>query len=161
RVMRKVFLGTKREMSTRKLAQRRFDLVLATVNAPSYRPGRVSTLGEFVEHWRIKILAQRKPSTQKAAEVHLRRHILPEVGRQRLDQLTLEAQQTFVAKLATKLSRKSLVNVATTLSAILNTAKSWRYVTEGMSLKKLALPPRKERPSRRFFTAEEVRRIVE
>jgi integrase len=65
-----------------------------------------------------------------------------------------------VSKLAAKLSRKSLLNVASTLSAILNTAKSWGYITEGMSLKKLSLPPRNVRPRRRFFTAQEVRRIV-
>ncbi len=75
--------------------------------------------------------------------------------------MTLEAQQTFISQLAKRLSRKSIVNVASTLSAILNTAKSWGYVTEGMSLKRLSLPPRSERPRRRFFTAQEVKRIVE
>ncbi len=160
RIRKSRVIGTLAELPTRKLARRRFDLMLAQVNAPGYRPGRVSTLAEFVEQWRVKVLSQRKPSTQKAAGVHLRRYILPELGRLRLDQLTLEAQQTFVSQLAKKLSRKSLVNVASTLSAILNTAKSWGYITEGMSLKKLSLPPRNVRPRRRFFTAQEVRRIV-
>jgi hypothetical protein len=48
RVFRKVLLGTVRELPTRKLAQRRFDLVLSRINASTYRPGRVATFAEFV-----------------------------------------------------------------------------------------------------------------
>ena len=121
----------------------------------------MSTLAEFVEHWRLKVLSQRKPSTRKTAEVHLRRYILPELGRLRLDQITLETQQTFISRIADKLSRKSLLNVASTLSAVLNTAKAWGYITEGMSIKRLTLPPRSERPRRRYFSASEVMRIVQ
>jgi integrase len=161
RVRKSQVIGTLAQLPTKKLARRRLELLLARVNAPEYRPARVSTLAEFAEHWRAKILSQRKPSTQKSASVHLGRYILPQLGRLRLDQLTLEAQQTFVAQLAMKLSRKSVLNVASTLSAMLNTAKAWGYVTEGMSIKRLSLPPRKERPRRRFFTAQEVRGIVE
>jgi len=160
RIRRARVIGTLTEFPTRKLARRRLDLLLARVNAPDYRPGRVGTLAEFVERWRVKVLSQRKPSTQKAAEIHLRRYILPELGPLPLDQLTVEAQQTFASKLVHKLRRKSVVNVLSTLSAILNTAKSWGYLTEGMSLKKLSLPPRSERPRRRFFSVVEVQRIV-
>ena len=49
RVLRKVALGTIQELPTRKLAQRRFDLVLSRINAPTYRPGRSATFAEFVE----------------------------------------------------------------------------------------------------------------
>ncbi len=160
RIRRARVIGTLAEFPTRRLAHRRLAVLLAGVNDPGYRPGRVSTLVEFIDQWRVKVLAQRKPSTQKAAGVHLRRYILPELGRLHLAQLTLEAQQTFVSKLSKKLSRKSILNVACTLSAILNTARLWGYVSEGMSLRKLALPPRLERPRRRFFTAGEVRQIV-
>lgn len=160
RIRKSRVVGTLAEFPTKKLARRCFNLLLVKVNDPGYRPGRVSTLGEFVEGWRVKVLSQRKPSTQKAAEVHLRRYILPELGRLALDRLTLETQQTFVSRLAGRLRRKTILNVAGTLSTILNTAKSWGYVTEGVSLKRLCFPPRSERPRRRFFTAEEVRRIV-
>jgi integrase len=55
---------------------------------------------------------------------------------------------------------KTLLNVLQTLSVMLNTAKDWGYVCEGMSLKRLALPPREARKTPRFFTAEEARRII-
>ena len=47
-----------------------------------------------------------------------------------------------------------------TLSVVLNTAKSWGYVSGGMSIKRLTLPPRREHKVARFFSAEEARRIV-
>src|SRR5262249_30721764 len=125
------------------------------------RPGRTATLVEFAERWKHEVLSQRKPSTQRAAGVHLGRYILRELGSLRLDQLTLETQQAFVASLSKRLSRKSILNVASTLSAVLSAARAWGYLTEGMSLKRLSLPPRNERPQRRFFTAQEVRQVVQ
>lgn len=43
---------------------------------------------------------------------------------------------------------------------MLNTAKDWGYVCEGMRLKRLALPSREARKTPRFFTAEEARRNI-
>src|SRR5215472_1640412 len=81
--------------------------------------------------WKHEVLSQRKPSTQRAAGVHLGRYILHELGSLRLDQLTLETQQAFVALLSKRLSHKSILNAASTLSAVLNTARAWGYITEG------------------------------
>jgi len=160
RIRRARVIGTTAELATRKLAHRRLGTILAAVNAPTYRPGRVGTLEDFITHWRVKVLSQRKPSTQHSAEVHLRNYILPELGHLRLDQLGPETQQGFVSRLSGRLSQKFLRNVAATLSSALNTAKAWGYVCEGMSLKRLTFPPRGERKTPRFFTAEEIRRIV-
>src|SRR5437879_13577401 len=76
RVERSQVLGTKTELPTKKLAQRRLDLLLAKVNAPSYRPGRVATLAEFAERWRADVLSQFKLSTISSAQSNLRRYIL-------------------------------------------------------------------------------------
>ncbi len=72
RVKRAVILGSKKELPTKRLAERRMDVFLAPINSLSYRPGRVATLEEFVERWRVEILSKRKPSTIHAAESHLR-----------------------------------------------------------------------------------------
>jgi integrase len=100
-----------------------------------------------------------KPSTAKAHGSHLRVHIIPVLGMLRLNEIIL-GQQRFVARQAKKLKRKTLVNVLQTLSVMLNTAKSWGYVCEGMSLRRLALPPVEARRTPRFFSAEETRRII-
>src|SRR5262249_61028248 len=111
RVMRKVFLGTLRELPTRKLAQRRLDLVLSRINAPSYRPGRTATFSEFVGQWRRDVLALVKPSTPKAAESHLRRYLIPRLGRIKLEEISQQTVQQLVSELSRKLTRHTLLNV--------------------------------------------------
>ena len=48
RIRRSLVIGTRADFPTRRLAERHFETLLARVNAPSYRPGRIaSLLGEF------------------------------------------------------------------------------------------------------------------
>lgn len=154
-------IGTLAELPTKKLALRRLELYLAKINAPSYRPGRVATLAEFVERWRADVLVQHKPSTVRAAESHLRTHIIPLLGSRRLEDLTPELQQSFITGLSKKLRRKTVLNVTATLSAVLNKAKKWDYVCEGVDFARLTFPAKGERVRARFFTAEQARRIIE
>ena len=154
-------IGTLAELPTKKLALRRLELYLAKINAPGYRPGRVATLAEFVERWRADVLIQHKPSTVRAAESHLKIHIIPLLGGRRLEEVTPELQQSFITTLSRKLRRKSVLNVVATLSAILNTAKRWGYICEGVDFRRLAFPVKGERTRARFFTAEQARRIIE
>jgi integrase len=153
-------IGTLAELPTKKLALRRLELYLAKINAPGYRPGRVATLTEFVERWRADVLVQHKPSTVRAAESHLRMHILPSLGTYRLEEITPELQQSFITALSTKLRRKTVLNVVATLSAILNTAKRWSYICEGVDFARLTFPATGERNRARFFTADQARRII-
>lgn len=160
RVRRSCVLGDKKELPTEKLARRRFDLLLAKVNAPGYRPGRVATLAEFVERWREIILPQRKESTRKAAQSHLRAHILPQLGAMRLDQLGKENVQAFVTNLSACHSRKTVVNVLGTFASIVGTAKEWGYICEPVNWRSVALPPEGLKKPERFFSAEEARGII-
>jgi integrase len=107
------------------------------------------------------VLIQRKPSTRKAAESHLAAYILPRLGKLRLDDLGVENQQVFVGYLAEKVSRKTVLNVVGTLSSMLNTAKNWGYICEGVSVKRLVLPEREVKQQARAFTPEQARAIIE
>ncbi len=161
RIEKSTVLGSKAELPTRRLAARRLELLLARINAPSYRPGRVATLAEFAERWNAEVLAQRKPSTRHAAESHLRVHILPELGEMNLDQIGRESQQVFATRLSKTASRKTVLNVLGTLSSMLNKAKEWGYVCETVEFDKLALPEASIGSVARFFSADEARRIIE
>jgi integrase len=161
RVLRNTVLGSKKEYPTKRLAERKLELLLHRINAPEYRPGRVATVVEFAERWEFEILSKRKPSTREAAKSHLAAHILPFMGKLRLDAIGVENQQAFVTHLVDKVSPKTLVNVVGTLSSMLTTAKNWGYICEGVSLKRLALPDRGVKKEARCFTADEVRRILE
>jgi integrase len=154
-------LGTRSELPTKHLAQRRLDLILARINAPEYRPGRVATVAEFAERWQVEVLAQRKPSTIRAAKAHLRCHILPQLGRLKLDEVGRERQQVLVTLLSQKVSRKMVVNVIGTLSSMISTARKWGYVAEPVKLGELALPAESVKSEARFFTPEQVRKIIQ
>jgi len=160
RINKSAVLGSKAELPTRRLAARRLELLLARINAPSYRPGRVATLAEFAIRWRAEVLAQRKPSTRHAAESHLRVHILPELGEMNLDQIGRENQQVFATRLSKTASRKTVLNVLGTLSSMLNKAKEWGYVCETVEFDRLALPEANVGSAARFFSAEEARSII-
>jgi hypothetical protein len=121
RLRRDTILGSKRELPTKRLAQRRLDAVLARINGLDYRATRVATFDEFLERWKTEILPNQKPSSQRAVRSHLTCYIVPELGKVRLEQFGVENQQTFIARMtarATKkaISRKTVLNVLGTLS---------------------------------------------
>jgi integrase len=161
RVRRNVLLGSKKEYPTQRLAERALDQVLFRINDPSYRPSRTATIAEFAERWKEQVLSKRKPSTKKAAESHLSAYIIPRLGKLRLDDLGVENQQVFVGYLAEKVSRKTVVNIVGTLSSMLNTAKNWGYICEGVSVNRLVLPEREVRKQARTFTPEQAKAILE
>ena len=160
RIERSAILGAERELKSKRLAQRRLDLILCRINAPEYRPGRVASIAEFAEKWRAEILIHRKPSTVKAANSHLKTHILPQLGKMQLDELGRERQQAFATRLVSKVSRKTAVNILGTLSTMLTTAREWGYICEGLKLGCLALPESPLRPAARFFSGEEAKKII-
>ena len=160
RIKRSIVIGTRTEIPTRRLAERRFETMLSRVNSPSYRPGRVATFAEFADRWRTEVLIHRKPSGARAAESHLRCHILPLLGKMKLEDLGLEVQQTFVTRLAEKVSSKTAANVTGTLSVILSTAKNWGYICEPVDFGKLVMPSEEVKEAARFFTADEARQII-
>src|SRR5712692_1132174 len=116
RIKRSVVIGTKTEFPTRRLAERQFETLLARINAPSYRPGRIASLAEFADRWRREVLIHHKPSSIKAANSHLHCHILPLLGKTKLEELGLEVQQGFITRLAEAVARKTAINVMGTLS---------------------------------------------
>ena len=136
-----IFLGTKKDLPTKRLAARKLDEILSRINAPSCQPTRTATIGEFAKRYRDEVLSRRKPSTVRSANSHFDAHILPELGKLRLDQIGPENQQIFINSLRGA-SRKTVTNVLSTLSSMLTTAKNWGYFAREIELEKLVLPER-------------------
>jgi integrase len=136
-----VVLGTKRELPTQRLAARKLDEILSRINDYAYQPIRIATIAEFAERWRERVLSKRKPSTICSANSHLNSHIIPQLGKLRLDQIGPENQQIFINQLVGA-SRKTVVNVLSTLSSMLTTAKDWGYSCRQIDGRKLVLPER-------------------
>jgi integrase len=161
RVRREVILGARSEVPTKRLAERRMEVVLARINGFDYRPGRVATFAEFLERWKSEVLTKQQPSSVVAVKSHLRCYILPQLGKLRLEQFGVENQQAFISRVFEKgVSRKTVLNVLGTLSSILSTARDWGYNCEQIEVKKLRLPPRSMRYEAPRFTVEQLNSIL-
>jgi hypothetical protein len=161
RVRRCVLLVPVKNLSERaalKMFQPYLDRINAAVQMP---PKSGKTLEAFVREWRSNVAVNLKGSTTRAAESHLRAHILPKLGSLPLTELTAKTVQGFVAYLATGgRSKKTVENVLLTLSSILRTARAWRYACGGFSLTDITMPREGVKKEQRSFTDEEVGRIL-
>lgn len=119
------------------------------------------TLAQFAQEWRAKVAVNLKRSTTRAAESHLRAHIIPKLGNLQLTEITTKAVQGFVAYLAGDgRSRKTVENVVLTLSSLLKTARAWSYVCGNFRFADLTLPRESVKKEPRCFSDDEVRRII-
>jgi len=129
-------LGLVTEQSKR-AAWKQFQSHLDEVNEAAKKlPARAGlTLSEFVREWRTHVAVNLKGSITRAAESHLRAHIIPKLGNLYLPGITTKSVQGFVAHLASGgRSRKTAENVLLTLSCLLKTARAW-----GVYLRRLPL----------------------
>jgi len=161
RVQRRVVLGPVSSLSER-AAWKVFQPYLDRVNAAAkLAPKSGMTLIQFVQEWRSSVAVNLKGSTTRAAESHLRAHIIPKLGSLPLTEINTKTIQSFVAYLATGgRSRKTVENVLLTLSSILRTARSWDYACGNFSLADITMPREGVKKEQRHFTDEEVGKIL-
>jgi integrase len=161
RMRRTVSLGSVSTLSERR-AWASFQPYLDRVNSAVKLPPKSGmTLETFVQEWRSNVAVNLKASTVRAADSHLRAHILPQLGKLTLPEMNTKLIQAFVTSLSSGgLSRKTIENVLLTVSSILNKAKAWDYATGNFSFADLTLPREGVRKEQRCFTAEEAGRII-
>jgi integrase len=161
RIRREVILGTRKEIPTKRIAERQMEIVLARINGFDYRPGRVATFAEFLERWKTEVLTKQQPSSARAVRSHLKCYIVPQLGTLRLENFGVENQQTFLTRVFEKgVSRKTLLNVLGTLSSVLSTARDWGYMCEQIDVNKLRLPPRSARYEAPHFSLDQLQKIL-
>ena len=156
-------LGLVSEQSER-AAWKQFQPYLDRVNDAALKiPQRLGlTLADFVEEWRRDVAVNLKGSITRAAESHLRAHIIPKLGSRHLTEITTKAVQGFVAHLAScGRSRKTVENVLLTLSSHLRTARAWGYACGDFRFADLTLPREGVRKEPRCLTDDEVRKIID
>lgn len=160
RVKREQVVGTLAELPTERLARRRAELFLARVNRPDYRPGKIIGFEEFSERWKEHALIQQKPSSQETSKSHLKTHLIPQLGKLRLDQIGQEDVQQLVTVLGKKLGRHTVLNVLGTMFSILKTARKWGYVVNDINSADVAVSSAKSAKVGRHFTAEQTIQII-
>jgi len=148
---KRAMVGTISQYPTKRLARREADRIIDPLNAPEYRPGRVTTVAEFAEIYTRDGLTDHKPLAQKASRLDLKNYIVPAIGDIRLDEINgVVVQRVVNAGIRNKLSRKTIMNKLGTLRAMLDRAKSWDYRVKTFEYSDVALPPeqvKKEQPS--------------
>src|SRR5258708_3724923 len=161
RARRSVVLGTVKHVTKLQAieALRPYLDAVNLVAIPRAKAGR--TLKNFVEEWKHNVAPTLKPSTVRAAESHLRTHILPTMGEMSLTAINTRNVQAFISALTAKgLTRKTCDNVLQALSGLLKTAKAWGYIPAVFDRSALSLPREGEKQEERFFTAEQVKQII-
>ena len=161
RARRSVVLGTVKHVTKLQAieALRPYLDAVNLVAIPKAKAGR--TLRNFVEEWKLNVAPTLKPSTVRAAESHLRTHILPTMSDMPLTTINTRNVQAFISALTAKgLTRKSCDNVLQTLSSLVKTAKAWGYIPAVFDRSALSLPRESEKREERFFTAEQVKQII-
>ena len=91
RQRRSEVLGTVKEYTTRRLAERALEqrLSAAEVNSFNYQPDQQPRFREFATKWQRDVLTQLKPSTSSADKSRIKKHLLPEWGDVCMKDMTL------------------------------------------------------------------------
>jgi integrase len=122
--------------------------------------GAKPTLKAFLQDWLEQVVKPRnRPRTYDRYEMDIRNHILPRLGRSRLDQLTPQEVQKAINDLhASGLAPRSVRNVHATLRQALNTALRWGLV--GRNVAALVDTPKAEKPQIHALSPDEARRLL-
>jgi integrase len=156
RIERSEVLGPKSAFPTKRLALRELEKRLSVVNDPRYRARPTATFADFASRWESLVLIQHKPSTRATIRSHLRKHLAPYFGRYQMREVGPEEVQRFVS--STKVSAKTVKNLFATIQMLWKSARAWGYV--GHDAVSGVVLPKRHRVARRFFSVEEVQRIL-
>ena len=110
----------------------------------------------FVARWQEDVLIHKKASTASAVKSHINTSLLPEFGKLAMGDLDSERVQTFLNRVAGKMSPKSVKNVWTTLRIMWNSAVAWKYVTGELRVEL----PKARKLRMRCYNVDEVKRIL-
>lgn len=161
RVRRTIKLGPLSKLSER-AAWAKFQPYLDRANSAIQMPSKSGMkLADLAEEWRSQVASNLEASTVRAANSHLRAHIIPRLGALSLLDINTRTVQVFVTYLSSHgLSRKTVENILLTLSSLLRKATAWGCPCGSISFSDLTLPREGVRQEQRSFTSSEVGRII-
>ena len=160
RVRRSVVLGDVAVVS-RRAALAAFQPFLDRVNTVPTPPLKTAkSLAEAISEWRVHIAPNRKPSSVRASESHLRQHIIPKLAGLRLSELNVRTIQAFSTRLGPGRTRKTVENILQTLFSILQTDRKFGSAVPAVSRSDSVLPNDNTSREVRFFDAAQVGQII-
>lgn len=155
-------VGSRKDFPTKALARRQADRMIAHVNAPDYMPGRVATVAEFAEVYKREVAPTLKPSSCESERSICNIYLTPILGDYRLDQIGGAVPQSLVTAMRQRgLSRKTIKNALSTLSAMLTAASDWGYTVSQLDWRKIRLPADEVMNHQRHFTPTEAQLMID
>lgn len=145
-------------------ARREHDRIMQEVNrrrgsvAPA-APGRSFT--DAVEEWRTAIAPTLSPSTVRAYESHLRKHVLPKFGDASVHSLDLGALQQFATGLRKTVSRKTAINILGAIFSILDYAGRTGTRVSKVRFEDIRFGSETAAPPAAFFTRDLATQIIQ
>ncbi len=115
------------------------------------------TLAEFIEVWLVDQAERLGPRTYADYAQKLRTHVIPSLGRQRLEHLTPPHVQAMLRAMNT--SEQTKAHVRAVLRSALNQALRWGLVNRNVAA--LALPPKVQRAEQSALTPPEAARLLD
>lgn len=146
---------------TRKEAQDKLRAALRDLDAGLDLSAGRQTLAQYMTRWLADVAQPKvRASTYKSYESYVRLHIIPELGRYQLSQLTPQHVQTFLnGRTAVGLSPRSVQYVRAILRRALGQAQKWGLVNRNVAA--LVDPPRTVRHQIQPLSPEQARAFIE
>ena len=146
-----------------KLAEDFLREVLGDVRDGTYQKLRDRTFDDYADYWLKAETVGLKPATVAEWESHLRNHLIPEFGPLRLQQISRERIQRYVARLVEekKLKPKSIRNIFVPLHRMLRDAVTGNYlrINPASGVKKPVKDKKKVKEGRDFLHPKELDRL--
>lgn len=141
------------EATLRQRLARGEPILASRLQAPS-----LPTFSEFARHWYdTYVVANNRPSEQKNKRSALNLHLLPWLGKKRIDAISgLHIEEFKAAKLESGLSPKTINNLLAILKRCLRDASDWLKIDSAPKIKLLKVPPQKFD----YLTFDESRRLL-
>lgn len=125
------------------------------------RTERVPTLSEYLEYWLYQSVKPRvRPLTFAGYSVNVRKHLVPTLGKIRIDRLTpQDVQEMINSRLTAGLSPKTVAYAHQVLRTALELARRWDLVDRNVA--SMVDPPRRERPKIHPMDPSQARRFLD
>jgi len=137
--------------------------VLGDVRNGTYQKLRDRTFADYADYWLKAETVGLKPATVAEWGSHLRNHLIPEFGPLRLQEISRERIQRYVARLVEQktLKPKSIRNIFVPLHRMLRDAVTGNYlrINPASGIKKPGKEKRKVKEGRDFLHPDELQRL--
>jgi len=145
---------------SRKAAENKLARLKAEIRKSASAPVRLPKLSVFLDQWLIESVRPRvRPLTYASYTLNVRKHLDPDLGHIRLDQLRPDHLQKLMnSKLLDGLSPKTVRYIRQVLSNALNQAIRWNLISRNIAT--LVSPPRVQRFETSPFNEGEARQFL-